>query len=191
MEQTSAGGDSCFAQFDLEQIILQLTLGQSLKRSESMFAALPGEVVQLHIARHVRVLFMQDLGSRGLLTPVEAICLTCLAPSAVSREPPVLARRVNVVRRAVRSTGLHANPGEGADSWANMHRFSMPLFDFANRSGLGGESDEEVACASSPSATRPLFPVSDSFSSPSSGCEPDGCDQKTGRPNSINSRSSW
>jgi hypothetical protein len=111
MEQTSAGGDSCFAQFDLEQIILQLMLGQSLKRSESMFAALPGEVVQLHLARHVRVLFMQDLGSRGLLTPVEAICLTCLAPAAVSREPPVLARRVNVVRRACALDRPACEPG--------------------------------------------------------------------------------
>ncbi len=153
MEQTSAGGESCFAQFDLEQILLQLTLGHSLKRSESMFAALPGEVVQLQ-ARHVRVLFMQDLRSRGLLTPVEAICLTYLAPAAVSREPPVLARRVNVVRRPVRSTGMHANQGQGAASWANMRRFSMPLFDFANSSGLSGESDEKAACASSLLATR-------------------------------------
>ena len=149
MEQTSAGCESCFAQFDLEQILLQLTLGHSLKGSESMFAALPGEVVQLQ-ARHVRVLFMQDLRSRGRLTPVEAICLTYLAPAAVSREPPVLARRVNVVRMAGRSTVLHANPGQGAASWANMHRSSLLLFDYANSSGLGGERDEEVACTSSP-----------------------------------------
>ena len=96
--------DSCFSRYGLEVILLQLALGHSLPSSVSPLAALPREVMQHHVARHVRVLFMDDLGDRGLLTPVETSVtqdfLDVLAPRALSREPPALARRLHVRRDA-------------------------------------------------------------------------------------------
>jgi len=95
--------DSCFSRCKLEVILLQLALGNSLPSSESPLAALPREVMQHHVARHVRLLFMDDLGDRGLLTPVERSTTPDVlrdAPRPPSRQPPALVRRVHVRRDA-------------------------------------------------------------------------------------------
>ena len=62
---------SGFTSMRLEDILLAVALGHSLHRSESLLAALPREVMQHHLARHIRQLFLEDLSARGLLTPVE------------------------------------------------------------------------------------------------------------------------
>ena len=94
--------DSCFSRYGLEVILLQLALGLSLASSESTLATLPREVMQHHVARHVRVMYMDDLGDRGLLTPVEMSktpdVFDVFTPRALSREPPALVRRVRVRR---------------------------------------------------------------------------------------------
>jgi hypothetical protein len=98
-----AHSDSCFSRYGLDVILLQLALGHSLPSSVSPITALPREVMQHHVARHVRVLFMDDLGGRGLLTPVETSAtpdVLRVAPRALSRQPPALARRVHVRRDA-------------------------------------------------------------------------------------------
>ena len=55
----------------LSDILLQIALGHSLKASHSLLTTIPCEVLQQHIARHVRALYEEDLTDRGLLTPVQ------------------------------------------------------------------------------------------------------------------------
>lgn len=76
-------GTSCFTSMHLEDILLAVALGHSLHRSESLLAALPREVMQHHLARHIRQLFLEDLSARGLLTPVHT-------PTLTPRRPPPL-----------------------------------------------------------------------------------------------------
>ena len=53
-------------------ILLQMALGHSLPASASLFATLPSEIMQRHIAPQVFHLILQE---RGFLTPVE--CTQC------------------------------------------------------------------------------------------------------------------
>ena len=94
---TDNNSDSCFAQIDLEAILLELALGHALKASRSQLARLPREVLQHCLVQHVRCLFMQDLRCRGFLTPVESLQASMLSqPASLSRQPPPLVRRVRV-----------------------------------------------------------------------------------------------
>lgn len=155
--------DSCFSRYGLEVILLQLALGHSLPSSESPLAALPREVMQHHVARHVRVLFMDDLGGRGLLTPVETSATSdfpdVLAPRALSREPPALVRRVCVRRDApaailsLKRRLLHVSD------------FSPPRPDL---SGLDTEADKHTrAFLKTLAAFRAEIPKDVDFATPS------------------------
>ena len=127
------GGSSVF-ECELEVILLQLALGHSLPSSQSPLAALPREVMQHHVARHVRSLYMEDLGGRGLLTPVQELAAPpeVVPPLlAISRAPPSLVRRVSVRRQT------HVMPG--------VKRRQLTFADFAaggsQQDNFGGEED--------------------------------------------------
>ena len=138
MEEGGADGESCFAHCDLDQILLLLALGHCSRHSQ--LAELPGEVIQHHLARHVRTLFMEDLGGRGLLTPVEAICATCLAPAAImTAKPPAVARRVNVRVLRAPAPGVLGLASKGIASFAQLQRASVAFSDFADSSRIGCE----------------------------------------------------
>ena len=92
---------------DLEAMLTTLALGHALARSKSPLACLPRDIISLHIARHVRSLYQEDLARRGLLTPVHLIQraasppqrrllsrLVCLAASAGSSVPQAVPRAV-------------------------------------------------------------------------------------------------
>ena len=94
---TDIDRDSCFAQIDLEAILLELALGHALKASRSRLARLPREVVEHCLVQQVRCLFMQHLRCRGFLTPVEFLQASMLSqPAPLYRQPPPLVRRVRV-----------------------------------------------------------------------------------------------
>jgi hypothetical protein len=106
-EAATLGRDavSCFATTGIEDILLVVALGHSLQRSESLLAALPREVMQDHLARHVRRLFDESLRERGLVTPVQQVQVatpprpmrtSLTLPRDVSRRPPKLVRRPRV-----------------------------------------------------------------------------------------------
>ena len=110
-QQRSAHGnvcaDSCFVNFAIQDVLMQLALGTSLKSSRSPLAMLPHEVIHIHIARQVRALYMQNLSDRGLLTPVQAPAPAPEErapphPRTVSRkEPPKLQQKTRVKARSV------------------------------------------------------------------------------------------
>jgi hypothetical protein len=58
-----------FTENDLESVLLLVCLGHSLRSSQSLLRTLPGDLLQNHVARHLRALFTQELSERGLLTP--------------------------------------------------------------------------------------------------------------------------
>ena len=61
---------SCFANYPLQDILLQLGLGHTLKDSRSPLVALPPECLQ-HVAQHIRALLTQELRESGRSTPVQ------------------------------------------------------------------------------------------------------------------------
>ena len=102
-DTTGTGSESCFEHVDVEHILLQLALGHSLHATRSPLAQLPREVLQHHLGNQVKCLFVQDLRCRGLLTPVPVEIADAnpevgavQAPTAVSRVPPPIARKVRV-----------------------------------------------------------------------------------------------
>jgi hypothetical protein len=70
-QSNSIAGAPYFSSCHLGDILLQIALGHSLKASHSLLTTIPCEILQLHIARHVRALYEEDLTDRGLLTPVQ------------------------------------------------------------------------------------------------------------------------
>jgi hypothetical protein len=61
---------SCFANYPLQDILLPLGLGHTLRCSRSPFATLPPECLQ-HLAQYVRALLIQELRESGRTTPVQ------------------------------------------------------------------------------------------------------------------------
>ena len=129
-------GESCFFQYELGDILLQAALGHSLPWSQSPFAQLPREVIQHHVARHVRSLYMDDLGGRGLLTPVQEAAASpdapapAPAPQPLSRQPPALVRRVKVRRQT------NVMPG--------VKRRFLTFADFADGGSQQASSEDEA-----------------------------------------------
>ena len=105
--------ESCFTQVGLEDILLHLVLGHSLPCSQSQFALLPLEVMQLDLAEQVRCLFFQELRCRGFMTPVE-ILEPCLAPD-FSRGPPPIVRKKRVCTARENMDGFKRNRLEFPD----------------------------------------------------------------------------
>ena len=70
---TDLPSESCFANYPLQDILLQVGLGHTLKGSRSHLAALPPECLQ-HLAQYIRALFIQQLRDSGRTTPVQEDC---------------------------------------------------------------------------------------------------------------------
>jgi hypothetical protein len=78
----------------IEEILLDVALGHSLRRSLCLLAALPTEVVQ-KLASEIRKVYDEDLVERGLSTPVDVVPLVILCPTLrrpFLRFPPTLPR---------------------------------------------------------------------------------------------------
>ena len=116
---------TCFSANKLEDILLTLALGHALRRSSSPLATVPGEVMQHHVARHVRALFLSELGERGLLTPARKPAAS--QPPAVSR-----VRKSTMARPAPACARLNFDEAAGG---APRPRFTVS--DFRAHPGKG------------------------------------------------------
>lgn len=92
-----ASGGACASTLStmaIEDILLNVALGHSLRRSLCLLAALPTEVVQ-KLASEIRKVYDEDLAERGLSTPVDLVPLVILCPTLRKpflRFPPTMPR---------------------------------------------------------------------------------------------------
>ena len=77
----------------IEDIVLLVALGHSLLLSQSLFVALPCEVIQHSLAGQIWHLCEADLAERGLLTPVEVVPLVLPRPVALRKTLPNMKER--------------------------------------------------------------------------------------------------
>jgi hypothetical protein len=79
-----SSNEACFTEDDLGSVLLTLCLGHSLCSSQSMLKMLPGEVLQYHVARHLRALFPSPVPER--LTPQHAGIIRAMEDALINAD---------------------------------------------------------------------------------------------------------
>ena len=135
----------------LGSILVTLAVGSSLKRSNSLLAMLPQEVLREQIARRVAQVFRQDLEERGLVTPVQIT----RTDSPRLQPPPMLGSRKS--RQTELITTVARRPSDRAET-----PFTVLRTDRISILDVGPDMDSSLldlglhALAAAPRALRGL-----------------------------------
>ena len=121
--------ESCFANYPLQDILLQVGLGHTVRGSRSHLAALPSECLE-HVAQYIRALFIQQLRDSGRATPVQEDCEEDRKMNVLAR--PVPRRTAKEMRPSVSLHDAHyasppfAGGKQGCRKPLNFWDFAVP-----------------------------------------------------------------